>query len=64
MLMLDSIAVSEGLMSVIKGFEVIEWHEKVSTDHIGQREDTNLEYNVCLIFETLQSLEMKKETRK
>ena len=40
---IESIAVSEGLMSFIDGFEVIEWDEKMSTDYSSHLVELNLE---------------------
>ena len=40
---IDSIAMSEGLMTFIEGFEIIEWYENASKDHIGHVVEPNLE---------------------
>ena len=41
---IDSIAVSEGMMPFIERFEVIEWDEKVYTDHRGHVIEFNIDF--------------------
>ena len=39
----ESIDVSEGLMPFTEGFKVMDWDEKISTDHRGHLIELNLE---------------------
>ena len=39
---IDSIAVSEGIMPFVEGFEVIDWDENILKDHRGHAIELNL----------------------
>ena len=41
---IDSIAMNEGIMTFVEGFEFIDWDEKNSTDHRGRAIELNLEH--------------------